>query len=291
MLKNILIKLLYTFLLLTPFTKNGRAQPAEVVFFGGLSNYLGDLQQKLFTPAHARGVLGLGYKHPISEKFWLRASVSNGKLFAWDGNNSAEFQLRNLEFESNITDGYIAAEYRLFSEEKSSIIPYAFAGVGIFKYNPYVTYGEKNEKVYLQPLGTEGQGLPGYPERQMYKLTQMMVPFGGGILWHATEKWVFGLEMRVNMTFTDYLDDVSKNYALPDVLLNGRGPLAVELAWRRDEIDGRPYPTNEPRRGNPDNDDMFYYLGIHVGWKLAGSGKGMPTGFKKPKNSMGCPKW
>ncbi len=53
------------------------------------------------------------------------------------------------------------------------------------------------------------------------------------------------------MVFTDYLDDVSNTYPQEAPLLRDRGFLAVELSWRRDEFDGRPYPTDEILRGDP----------------------------------------
>lgn len=271
----------------TCFFANG--QPAELSFFGGLSNYLGDLQQKPITATNAGTVFGINFKYPVNEHIWVRASVAKGNISASDANNSPELRPRNLSFQTSLTDGYLAGEYRLFSPERSAIIPYVFAGAGMFHFNPYVHFGDKNEKVYLQPLGTEGQGLPEYPDRQFYKLTQFFVPLGAGVQWHANEKWILGIEFRQNFTFTDYLDDASNRYALQGPLLRDRGPLAVELAWRRDEFDGRPYPTNESRRGNPDNNDWYYYLGLQVGFRLpesAGTGN-----YKKGKSQLGCPKW
>jgi hypothetical protein len=284
-------KILYQFIFFL-FLLNGlSAQKAELAFFGGFSTYLGDLQQKPFVMENAGGVLGVTYKHPVSSKFWLRGGITNSKIAGTDANNDESLRQRNLSFESRITDGYIAAEYRLFTEERSAIIPYAFLGIGMFHFDPYTIYGEKNQKVYLQPLGTEGQGLPEYPDRKVYKLQQIMLPFGGGVLWHASERWTIGIEGRINVLFTDYLDDVSTNYALPGPLLRDRGQLAVDLAWRRDEIDNRPYPINQSTRGNPDNDDMFYYVGLNLGFKLPNSGSTGKPSFRNGKNQLGCPKW
>jgi hypothetical protein len=264
-------------------------QAAEINLFGGLSNYLGDLNQKLIASKNMGKVVGINFKYPLTEHFWLRGSVAKGKLAGHDKDNSPELRVRNLSFQTGLTDGYIAVEYRLFSPDRSAITPYVFSGGGIFHFNPYVHFGDKNEKVYLQPLGTEGQGLPEYPDRKMYKLTKFFIPLGGGLLWTLNDKWFLGIEFRNNVTFTDYLDDVSDSYALQGPLLRDRGPLAVELAWRRDEYDGRSYPTVETSRGNPNNNDWYYYLGLHVGFKLqSGSAN---SSYKKGKNQLGCPKW
>jgi len=264
-------------------------QSPEISVFGGVSNYLGELSDKVFSTSTAGSVLGLNFKYPLNTHFWVRGSVAQGTLAGADRYNSPDLHRRNLSFQSALTDGYLAVEYRLFTEERSAITPYIFTGAGAFHFNPYVVYGDKKEKVYLQPLGTEGQGLPEYPERKKYKLTQVFIPIGVGMNWNLNEKWMLGFEFRQNIIFTDYLDDVSTRYALPGVLLAGNGPLAVELAWRRDEYDGRPYPATEGIRGNSDNDDMYYYLGLHAGFKLPG-GLGN-AGSKKNKNQWSCPKW
>lgn len=269
--------------------ETGFGQSPELSLFGGFSNYLGDLTQKVFTTKNSGTVLGVNVKYPLNEKFWLRGSFAQGNIAGYDKDNDVELQPRNLSFQSKITDGYLAAEYRLFIPERHAVTPYFFVGAGAFYFNPYVYFGDKNEKVYLQPLGTEGQGLPEYPDRKMYKLTQFFVPFGGGLLWTVNEKWLLGVEFRNSFTFTDYLDDVSNRYARSAPLLRDRGPLAVELAWRRDEYDGRPYPNNEGRRGNPDNDDWYYYFGLQAGFRINSySGN---SSFKKGKNQLGCPKW
>ena len=276
--------LLYVF-----FQGNAYSQSSEISFFVGMSNYLGDLNNKPLVTKNAGKVLGLNFKFQLNEKFWLRASAAQSSIAGYDKDNDVKLRPRNLSFQTNITEGYLAVEYRLFSPERHAVTPYIFAGAGAFHFNPYVNFGDKNEKVYLQPLGTEGQGLPEYPDRKMYKLTQFFVPLGGGLLWNVNEKWLLGIEFRQNLTFTDYLDDVSTRYALLAPLLRDRGPLAVELAWRRDEYDGRPYANNEGLRGNPNNNDWYYYLGLNAGFRLKGGSAN--SSFKKRKSQLGCPKW
>jgi len=284
MIDTSLYKHFFTWLIFSLLSIPAVAQNRELVLFGGLTNYVGDLQQKVFSAPSAKPVIGVNFKQSLNQHFWLRAGASVGQLYGSDANNEVTLKLRNLSFESQVVDGYVAAEYRLFTEEKSTITPYAFLGIGVFGFNPYVKFGDKNEKVYLQQLGTEGQGLTEYPDRDMYKLTQLMVPVGGGILWHVNDKWQLGIEFRNNFTFTDYIDDVSLTYVDQAILLRDRGPIAVELAWRGDEINGRPYPNEGSQRGNPKIDDWYYYLGFQVGFKL-------PGGHKRGKNQLGCPRF
>lgn len=275
------------------FTKGLSQTQHEFHLFGGMANYTGDLQPKRFTTVGAGQSFGGTFNYGLSDHFHLRGSLAFSKISADDKNNPEEFRVRNLSFNSNITEGFLAFEYRLFPLAENRWTPYAFLGAGVFAFNPYVIFGEKNEKVYLQPLGTEGQGLPEYPDRQMYKLTQFFIPFGGGIKWLISERWIVGAELRLNKTFTDYLDDVSTRYPLPDLLLRDRGPLAVQLSWRRDEYDGRPFPNNEPARGEPDNKDWYYQVGVTFGYLLPTGGGSHSKGFSRKKGGkqLGCPKW
>ncbi len=100
-------------------------------------------------------------------------------------------------------------------------------------------------RVYLKPLSTEGEGLPGYPDRKPYSLTQLAIPFGGGVKFAITNDWHIGLEVGLRKLFTDYLDDVSSTYADPNDLLTAKGQLAVDLSYRGDEVVGGDpvYPT------------------------------------------------
>jgi hypothetical protein len=99
--------------------------------------------------------------------------------------------------------------------------------------------------------------------------------------------------MSQRKTFTDYLDDVSKSYADRDALLAVRGPKAVELAYRSDELPGGGvYPKEGEQRGTPTEKDWYYLTGISVELKLRGLariGRGQNTG-KRSASMMRCPK-
>lgn len=264
------------------------ASQNEWGLFAGLSNYTGDLKPQRLSFTGLGATMGGSFLLGLSGHWQIRASATLSNISGNDKNNTGGRRPRNLSFQSQVLDGFLALQFRLFSLEERKWTPYAFGGAGLFTFNPYVNVGDKNERVFLQPLGTEGQGLPEYPDRKMYSLTQFFIPMGGGFLFRINDRWRAGLEGRLNVTFTDYLDDVSTRYPLPDVLMNGRGPLAVSLSWRRDEYDGRPFPTNEPRRGNPQNNDWFYQAGIHIGYALA---KPNQTYRKGKGNQFDCPRW
>ena len=170
---------------------------------------------------------------------------------------------------------------------ESRFSPYAFAGLALYHYNPYA-YNRSNQKTFLKPLSTEGQGISGYPDRQPYSLMQLAIPFGGGIKFAITENLRIGAEIGLRKLFTDYLDDVSKFYVDPVDLLAAKGQLAVDMSYRGDEVTGGSlvYPAKSVQRGNSKTKDYYYFTGLHLTYKL---GNGMGGGGNGKKNHTGCP--
>jgi hypothetical protein len=181
----------------------------------------------------------------------------------------------------------LLGEFNVFNLYNIKWTPYFFGGVAVFKFNPY-TFDENNEKTYLQPLSTEGQGIEGYSVKP-YKLTQLSLPFGGGIKYAFSDRVRLGVELGIRKTFTDYLDDVSTNYAGEDDLLAARGAQAVALAYRGDEVsNGNPdYPEKGAMRGGAENLDLYYFTGLHLTFRLGGGGGGIFKG--SGKKGYGCP--
>ena len=161
-------------------------------------------------------------------------------------------------------------EYNLFNLNERKYSPYVFGGLAVYHFNPYAFNGT-DEKIYLKPLSTEGQGLPGYSAKP-YSLTQLAIPFGGGMKYAINDKFRLGLELGIRKLFTDYLDDVSGFYADQNDLLANRGQLAVDMSYRADEVaGGNPsYPTKGTGRGGPENNDIYYFLGLHLTYRLGG---------------------
>jgi hypothetical protein len=98
------------------------------------------------------------------------------------------------------------------------------------------------------------------------------------------------LEGGLRYTFTDYLDDASKSYIDPNDLLAARGQLALDMSYRGDELpNGDPnYPVKGFLRGGDEIKDFYYFVGLHVSYRLVNSyGEGLFGGGRKSK--MGCP--
>ncbi len=77
---------------------------------------------------------------------------------------------RNLSFNSNIWELALQGDFNFFKfipgSEYFRFTPYITFGVGVFNYDPYAYY--QGQKVFLRPLGTEGQGSAAYPDRKTY---------------------------------------------------------------------------------------------------------------------------
>lgn len=260
------------------------AQDFNLNLFLGTSNYQGDLQDKRFTfnQSHLAGGIGLSYD--LTERFSLRGGLMFGKVSGDDrlGRN----KIRNLNFSSGITEGHLGVQYFITPLHQHSLTPYLFTGLALYHFNPY-THDTSGTKYYLKPLSTEGEGL--IAGKDYYSLTQMAIPFGGGVKLSLSDKINVGLEIGFRKLFTDYLDDVSDAYVDRNLLLAGRGAKAVELAYRGDEIkNGSPvYPAGGSQRGSPKVKDWYYFTGLTLSYKLGGgSGKGDKSQWACPKNVL-----
>jgi hypothetical protein len=262
----------------------------QIGFFGGVSNYVGDMTDRPYQ--NSRAAIGLTAGYQILPRVNLRAGFTYAKLDGADSLSSqADIVLRNLSFQTNITEFSLVAEINTFDMDYKRWSPYIFGGLAVFHFNPY-TYDLQNNKVYLQQLSTEGQGLPGYSQKP-YALTQLALPFGGGIKFNISDKIRVAGEVGLRKLFTDYLDDVSGNYADPNDLLTNRGQQSVDLSYREDELPfGDPnYPAKGITRGSPKYKDYYYFTGIHLTFLLPdGEGRQNSYSGKRSRNKMyGCP--
>ncbi|RYZ15740.1 MAG: hypothetical protein EOP49_52630, partial [Sphingobacteriales bacterium] len=200
-------------------------QRLHITAFGGFANYSGDLQTKRLTLDQSHGTFGLGLRYDITDHLSGRLGFNYGRLEANDKNNEALLKARNLNFQTAITEANLMLEYTILDLSVKKFSPYAFAGVALFHFNPY-TYDTLGNKIELQPLGTEGQGLAQYPDRKPYNLTQFAIPFGAGIKYRVSDKVILSYEIGLRKLFTDYLDDVSSTYVDQSLLEQARGPRA-----------------------------------------------------------------
>jgi hypothetical protein len=257
--------------------------------FGGFSNYIGDMQHRPYTTKEANGSFGLGLQYDLNPHFSLLTNFTYGKVSASDAqDNKTNNRARNLSFESKITEWNVLAEYNLFDLSEHRLTPYVFAGVALFHFDPYA-FDSLGNKVYLHILSTEGEGLPQYPNRKPYSLTQFAIPFGGGIKFRISQGVTLAYEIGLRKTFTDYLDDLSTTYVDRAILLQDRGPKAVEMAYRGGELKGgAPYPNSGAYRGSANHKDFYYMSGIRVTIALPENTFALHGGHRR--GVIDCPK-
>lgn len=235
----------------------------EIGLSAGVSSYYGDLQDKLFPDYGMKPVAGIMYKYFMNPHVGVRFGVAYTNLTAADSLSDIQAKReRNLRFATNLFEVHGGFELNLLPIEKDRMkfTPYVFGGVAIFQFNPY-TDGPQNEKIYLRPLSTEGQGIPIYPDREEYNLVNVAFPFGGGIKAFIGETFMLSTEIGFRYTNTDYLDDVSKSYVNFDTLKAYRGGQAVDYAFRTDEHktwDGN-YPDYKYQRGDSKQYDWYWF--------------------------------
>lgn len=263
--------------------------PLEVGIFGGVSTYNGDLQEKRVSYNQSHPSVGIIIRKPyIYKGLGLRLGATFGKISGADSLASdTSRQLRNLSFQSNILDISLMAEYDFFDIKETGFTPYVFAGIAVYHFDPYAI-DTAGQKVYLSPLSTEGQGLPEYPKREPYNLTQVSIPFGAGFRYAVSPVVNIGFEISLRKTFTDYLDDISASYVDKMILEAERGTTAVDFAYRTDELPGHKaneYPEAGTMRGSPDAKDWYYFTGFTLTFNLNGnSGR-----FHKALQQIKCP--
>lgn len=241
------------------------SQYSEIGVGVGLSTYWGDLNGNAVLN-NMRYNSGLAfqfhYRYLYQNRWGLKASFTHGRVKGDDSNSDAEWQKqRNLSFRSPITEfGFFAEYYPFgFNSIKGSFRfqPYLSAGVAYFLFNPSTIY--QGNEVFLQPLGTEGQGLPGYPD--LYKKHSYALAFGGGLKYIISEAVNISGEVLLRKSGTDYIDDVSTYYINYDEFKALKSNLAPELSNRMNEYFGQAEPirleTGSQRGGYKIND---YYL-------------------------------
>jgi hypothetical protein len=233
-------------------------------------NYYGDLSplpSKFSTDiSFTKPGIGISFFHRFGPRYTLIGQFMYGTLSGSDadakksGSDGVNFrEVRNLSFRNHIKEFSIVAVFDLFENEGSYIsrvkwTPYAFIGFAAFLHNPQAqapkTYldGTPDPKagqwVDLQPLGTEGQHSTLQPTDanygiKPYGLMQVAIPFGLGARFRLNEVFDLWADVGFRYTFTDYLDDVSKNYVDLNRITD---PLTQALSYRSNEVSSQGLP-------------------------------------------------
>lgn len=266
----------------------------------GASNYLGEIGGQEETRRdfvfdmklnRTQWVFGGFGRYKLSQGLSVNLGVNYGRIRANDYNSRNPARVsRNLSFRNDILEVAARLEITLFYDNDVSgrgyynpdFRMYGFIGAGVMKHNPKARYwgglDEFNgEWVDLQPLRTEGFE---------YNLIDFTLPAGLGMYFTHLRHHRFGFEIGYRTTFTDYLDDVSRQYVTDDRLSQEHNQLAREMAnrtnaasLRRAEDYAIQYGMDVPnagsfapgeKRGDPTNNDGYLFAQFTYSYVIKG---------------------
>jgi opacity protein-like surface antigen len=267
--------------LATLFTISLQAQHLELGLSFGSTSYVGDLvciesggHFKQFNP-----MVGVFAKYNY-DRFSTKLGIMTSRIVGNDANS--HYPERGLHFESPIREIALTGEVNIIYvniNRTSYITPYLFGGLAVYQFNPRAYYDE--EWIDLQPLGTEGQGIEGHEEH--YKLTQLAIPFGGGIKYKVNKRLSIGAEVGIRKLFTDYLDDVSGYEVNFKELMSENGEMAAMLSVPKSQMaDAMAGKNVTYTRGSMAN-DMYYTCQINVSYTFGKEAQLCPR-FGKQKS-------
>ena len=264
-----LIILTLTFSLHSHAQMNEYAQEGEFGITAGLAHYFGDLNNRneINRPKIA---LGAFVRKQFGNYTAVRLSAHYALLGYSDIYSDNQYQLRrNLSFNTNIFEIALQGDFNFFkfipTDPAHSFTPYATLGIGFFSYDPYAFYG--NEKVYLRPLNTEGEGF--YKGRKSYGSMAMCFPIGFGLKYAINDKVNLSFEITHRFTTTDYMDDVSTTYIGVDKFPspNGGKSIAAIMQDRSVEV-GTPIGIEGRQRGFSKQKDQYIIAEFGVSFNI-----------------------
>ena len=228
------------------------------------ANYYGDLSptpNRISTDlSQTKTGFGFSVARRYGPRYTLQAQFLYGILSGADqisavpsDQESHARYLRNLSFRNHIKELSVTTYFDLFSNlntysKRPLWTPYAFIGLALVLHNPQAkipafdlegnVLPNAGNWVSLRALGTEGQYATLDPTDanygiRPYSLLVVAVPFGIGTRFKLTELLDLWIELGIRYTFTDYLDDVSKNYVDLGTL---NSPSAKAMSYRTSEL-------------------------------------------------------
>lgn len=230
----------------------------------GVSNYLGEMggvskpRRNFISDIKLKNTeysLGGFARYRLKENIGVLAALNYIRISGDDKLTTgyAPRRERNLNFFNNIYELNLRGEYYFYTINdvggRGSYVldmrAYGFVGLGGFYHNPKAV-DFNGEKVKLRPLMTEGQTKP-------YSAIGLSIPVGAGLFVTYKKNHRIGLEFAWHMTFTDYLDDVSTDYASNEEL--GNDPYRIKMASRNWELsDSEIELQRENFKYNPDQE-------------------------------------
>ena len=237
-----------------------QSQNYGIGFVLGASQYKGDLSDKSEKYyQNLRFAKGISFTYDLHRTMDFSASFINTTMQAYDSKaDSPDRQRRNLHFKSNLNELSLCFHFypiSLFTKKEHQLKPFIKTGIAVFGFNPMAELDGKWIK--LQPLHTEGQGMP-LSGLNSYSLIDISYPFGFGVEYTPWPFLKIRAEVSPRKTYTDYLDDVSADYYDLNKIRVYSSDLAAKLAYRETDWNFDNIPDVDGiQRGNPNNNDWY----------------------------------
>ncbi len=257
-------------------TEYSNVQEGEFGITVGAAHYFGDLNTRAAIN-RPKPAVGLFYRKQFNNYLGIRVSGHFAQLGYSDIYSTNSYQKsRNLSFNTNIMEFAVHGDFNFFKfvpgDPLYSFTPYATIGVGVFSYNPYAYLDGK--KVFLRPLGTEGQNI-GYKGadgkvRKPYGSTAICIPIGLGVKYSINNDVNLSFQIAERLTTTDYIDDVSTTYIGADKFpqVNGQTSTAGILQDRSFEK-GVPIGVEGRQRGWSKQKDQYVIAEIGISFNIS----------------------
>jgi hypothetical protein len=241
----------------------------------GAGHYFGDLNTRaaLNRPNFSGGMY---FIKQFNNYIGLRISGDYAFLGYSDIYSKNETQQRrNLSFNTNVWELSLSGYFNFFrfipGVAGYKFTPYVSLGAGIFTYDPYAYL--QGTKYFLRPLGTEGQNID--PTQKQYSDMAICIPVTLGVKYSINENMNVFAEIGYRFTNTDYLDDVSGNYAGPDAFVLTHPDGTQEVEYPAYYLQDRSYETGTPigikgrQRGNSSQKDAYVLFHIGVSFNIS----------------------
>lgn len=290
-------------------------QYVAVGFSLNAMNYFGDL-----SPMKGRVSTDISLTRPgfgffiarrVAPRVAMQGEFIHGVLKGSDSESAKKSDLsngiyryyRNLAFRNRVNEFSVQAAVDLYKNQsfytdRVSFTPYVCFGIAVFHHNPQARVPERDmngkpfpnagEWVSLREFGTEGQfaklkNTDANYGNKVYSRWQPGIPFGIGARVRLSSQLDLSADFSMRCLFTDYLDDVSKNYV--DLGVFGTNELGRSLSYRTNEvvvptqpyvseIDGRAYAVvpgygrehRDNMRGNRHDNDFYTSFTIRAAY-------------------------
>jgi hypothetical protein len=224
------------------------SQTWEVGLTAGAMGYMGDLNQNKFYKLNHFAAGGV-VKRNIDGYWSLKLSFLRGQISADDALSlNQQEKDRNLNFFSPISEGSLQMEFNFldygFGFGQKRVTPFLSAGISLAGFNPQTNYDGRTYQ--LKYYNTEGQS--------SYNTTTYAIPISTGLKYNFGRYLNIIGEVGFRSTSTDYLDDVSGEYAD----MSGFSPLRIALSDRSASKIG----ASGSQRGDFRKKDTYLFAGI-----------------------------